>query len=260
MNKIRILDLFSGIGGFSLGLERTGHFETVAFCEIEEFPRKVLAKHWPKVPCYHDIRTLTAKQLISDGIAVDAICGGFPCQDISNAGRQAGITGQRSGLWSEFARLICEIRPAFVIVENVAALLGRGLNVVLGDLAKIGYDAEWHCISGAAIGSIHKRDRLWIVANPSSQRRPRLLRDLFAVSDQPKAEWAAIALDTLRAADIRSGKHQRLGEPPFFGNNDGLPNRVDRLKSLGNAIIPDIAELIGNAMASQWGATKQENE
>jgi site-specific DNA-cytosine methylase len=133
-----VLDLFSGIGGFSLGLERTGGFKTVAFCEIEPFPRKVLAKHWPEVPCYHDVRGLTAKRLAADGIAVDVICGGFPCQDISLAGRGAGMAGERSGLWSEFARLIGELRPRYAIVENVSALLSRGLADVLGDLASFG--------------------------------------------------------------------------------------------------------------------------
>ena len=112
--KLRVLDLFSGIGGFSLGLERTGGFETVAFCEIEPFPRRVLAKHWPEVPCYHDVTKLTGDILARDGIAVDVITGGFPCQDLSVAGKQAGIgKGTRSGLWSEIVRLIGELSPRF---------------------------------------------------------------------------------------------------------------------------------------------------
>src|SRR4051812_44846123 len=123
---LRTLDLFSGIGGFSRGLERTGGFQTVAFCEIEPFCRRVLAKHWPDVPCYEDIKTLTADRLLDDGLVpVDVICGGFPCQDISVAGKGAGIDGERSGLWSEYARLIGEIQPRFIIVENVSALLAR---------------------------------------------------------------------------------------------------------------------------------------
>ena len=170
MSKLRLLDLFSGIGGFSFGLERSGGFETVAFCEIEDFPRRVLAKHWPKVPCYHDIRELTAARLAADGIAVDAICGGFPCQDISNAGKQAGIEGERSGLWSEYARLIGELRPRVVFVENVAALLGRGLDRVLGDLAALRYDAVWDCIPASAVGAPHQRDRLWLIAYASGVR------------------------------------------------------------------------------------------
>src|SRR5690349_3739642 len=166
---LKVLDLFSGIGGFSLGLERTGGFETVAFCEIDPFCRKVLAKHWPKVRQYEDVRSLTADTLRRDGIAVDVICGGFPCQDISVAGKGAGIEGERSGLWSEYARLIGELRPRYAIVENVAALLGRGLDKVLGDLAALGFDAEWHCIPASAIGAPHRRDRFWLIAYPRGE-------------------------------------------------------------------------------------------
>lgn len=160
---MNVLDLFSGIGGFSLGLERAG-MRTVAFCEVDPFCRRVLAKHWPGVPCYDDVRTLTADRLQSDGIAIDAIAGGFPCQDISGAGRKAGIDGERSGLWVEFARLIGELRPSIVIVENVADLLIRGIDRVLGDLAALRYDAEWHCIPACAVGAPHERDRVWIIA------------------------------------------------------------------------------------------------
>jgi len=142
----RALSLFAGIGGFDLGLERTGGFKTVAFCEIDPFCQRVLAKHWPGVPIYDDVRELTAAKLKADGISVDCIVGGFPCQDISIAGNGAGLAGERSGLWREYARLIREIRPRLVIVENVSALLCRGLGDVLGDLAEGGYDAEWDCI------------------------------------------------------------------------------------------------------------------
>jgi DNA (cytosine-5)-methyltransferase 1 len=163
---MKVLDLFSGIGGFSLGLERTGGFRTVAFCEIDPFCRRVLAKHWPGIPCYEDVKNLTADRLTADGISVDVVCGGFPCQDISYAGRGAGIDGERSGLWTEYARLIGEIRPQYVIVENVAALLVRGLDRVLGSLATLRYDAEWHCIPASHVGAPHIRDRIWIVAQP----------------------------------------------------------------------------------------------
>jgi DNA (cytosine-5)-methyltransferase 1 len=165
-DKLRLLSLFAGIGGFELGLERSGGFQTVAQCEIDPYCNKVLAKHWPEVKRYGDIRELTADRLATDGIAVDAICGGFPCQDISNAGKQAGIEGERSGLWSEYARLIGELRPRVVFVENVAALLNRGLDRVLGDLAALGYDAVWDCIPASAVGAPHQRDRIWLVAYP----------------------------------------------------------------------------------------------
>ena len=175
-DKLRVLDLFSGIGGFSLGLERAG-FETVAFCEIEDFPRRVLAKHWPGVPIYDDVRTLTGDRLAADGIAVDVICGGFPCQDVSTAGRKVGITGSRSGLWDDFASLISDLQPKFCIVENVTGLLDAGMGVVLGDLAAMGYDADWGCVPASAVGLPHSRDRVWIVAYPAGfgQSKPRHL-------------------------------------------------------------------------------------
>ena len=168
----KVLDLFSGIGGFSIGLERTGGFETVAFCEIEKFPQKVLAKHWPKVPIYEDVKELTYERLKSDGIFPNVITGGFPCTDISVAGKQAGIgEGTRSGLWSECARLVGEIRPDYAIFENVTALLsgdnGRWFQRVLFDLSALGYDAEWHCIPASELGAHHHRDRVWIIAYPS---------------------------------------------------------------------------------------------
>src|SRR5688500_15826277 len=141
VTKLRVLSLFAGIGGFDLGLERTGGFKTVAFCEIDPFCQRVLAKHWPEVPCYDDVRTLTAERLAADGIAIDCIVGGFPCQDISKAGKRAGLDGERSGLWREYGRLIGELRPAYVIVENSSALLGNGMGRVLGSLAALGYDA-----------------------------------------------------------------------------------------------------------------------
>ena len=237
----KLLDLFSGIGGFSLGLERSGAFETVAFCEIEPFPRKVLAKHWPKVPCYDDIRTLTAARLAADGIAVDAICGGFPCQDISTAGQGRGLDGERSGLWFEYARLVGELRPKYVIVENVAALLGRGLEQVLGSLAKIGYDAEWHCISAAAIGAPHRRDRVWIIANTKCFRSSRQGQFLKSISS---------ASDAYREADRLVSAFRAKTLPFVCRRHDGIPEELDAVKCLGNAVVPQVVELIGRAIAA----------
>jgi DNA (cytosine-5)-methyltransferase 1 len=170
---MKVLDLFSGIGGFSLGLERAG-METVAFCEIDKKCHKVLKKHWPDVPIFDDVSTLTKEKLDERSITVDVICGGFPCQDLSVAGTGKGLEGSRSGLWFEYGRIISELRPRYVIVENVSALLNRGLDQVLGQLAQIGYDAEWHCIPASAVGAPHRRDRLWIVAySNSNSERPR---------------------------------------------------------------------------------------
>jgi len=278
MNKLRVLDLFSGIGGFSLGLERTGGFETVAFCEIEDYPRRVLAKHWPGVPIYDDVRTLTADTLRRDGIAVDVICGGFPCQDISSAGKGAGLAGERSGLWKEYARIVGELQPKFVLVENVAALLGRGLGDVLGDLAALGYDAEWHCIPACAIGAPHRRDRIWIVAYANSINR----RGRAAGCDGAKIDNGGSAMAYSDGEHGKNGAwlHAGLYQPPKItsvkqssGNGGrranrewdfepdvgrvahGVPSRVDRLKGLGNAVVPQIPELIGQAILKAEGMT-----
>ena len=167
---MNVLDLFSGIGGFTLGLASTGRFRTVAFCECEPFPRSVLAARWPGVPVYPDVRTLTADQLRADGIVrPDLVCGGFPCQDISAAGKGAGIDGLRSGLWREMARIIGEVRPRWVVVENSPSLRGRGGDRVLGDLESLGY-ACWPSVVGAVhAGAWHRRQRVWIVAYADGQ-------------------------------------------------------------------------------------------
>lgn len=249
MKKLKVLDLFSGIGGFSLGLERTGGFETVAFCEIEEYPRKVLAKHWPKVPCYHDVRELTADALRRDGIAVDVICGGFPCQDISSAGSRRGMSGERSSLWSEIARLVREIEPRFVIVENVARLLSDGMGTVLSDLAAIGYDAEWEVIPASAVGAPHNRERVWIVAYPEEGVRNRdgVFCQSYVKGNEEgfKRIWAM-----LRA------RRARMRPPANFGRlhkADGLSSRMDGVAALGNAVVPQIPELIGRAILKAEG-------
>jgi DNA (cytosine-5)-methyltransferase 1 len=244
---MRLLDLFSGIGGFSLGLERAG-FRTVAFCEIEPFQRAVLNKHWPEVPVYDDIRTLSARDLDADGVVVDAICGGFPCQDISLAGRGAGLDGDRSGLWFEYLRLIDEIRPQYAIVENVPALRNRGLDTVLRGLASIGYDAEWHLISAGAIGAPHIRERVWILAYPESQRRGSGLRgDCPAIGGQQPADCGATLANLggsglpgaeqpewrepfITAAHVRrSASERRWGRPApgVDGKIDGVPGWMD---------------------------------
>lgn len=239
--KLRVLDLFSGIGGFSLGLERTGGFETVAFCEIEPFCQKVLAKHWPGVPCYDDVRTLTAERLAADGIAVDVITGGFPCQDISVAGHGLGLAGERSGLFYEVARLVSELRPEYVILENVGALLCRGLDAVLGTLASFGYDAEWHCIPAAYVGLPHIRDRVWIVAHPRQERAEG--RGCKSLSWLYTLSWS----ENVGRATAWANRPD-LSAPGLCRTSDGVPSRVDRTSALGNAVVPQIPELIGRAI------------
>jgi len=273
---LNVLDLFSGIGGFSLGLEWTGGFRTVAFCEIEPYCQAVLRKHWPDVPIYDDVRTLTADTLRRDGIAVDVICGGFPCQDLSFAGKRAGLEGARSGLWLEFARLIREIRPRFVIVENVPGLLSLGMGRVLGDLAALGYDAVWDCIPAAAVGAPHLRDRVWIVGYAASARlhaaaQPGVHREEKGAGPrdaQPQRRGDDVANANSRdghgrrrslqmgrewsqsetAEDGFAGRTQWLAEPDVGRVAHGVPARVDRLRALGNAVVPQIPRLIGQAV------------
>jgi len=249
MKKLRVLDLFSGIGGFSLGLERTGGFETIAFCECEDFPRRVLKKHWPDVPCFPDVKELSGSDIYGP---VDVITGGFPCQDISTAGKMAGIKdGTRSGLWSEIVRLSGELRPKYIIVENVSNLLagpfdkrGGWFGRVLGDLAECGYNAEWHNIPAAALGAPHRRERVWIIAYPLRSRGARLVTRSH-LGEIGSWRWRG-------EADLRSLQPYQRGnnwpQPLIRRMDDGISNRMDRLKCLGNAVVPQIPEMIGRAI------------
>ena len=282
------LDLFSGIGGFALAARRVG-WETVGFCEIDPYCQKVLRKHWPDVPIYEDVTQLDGRPHRG---AVDIITGGFPCQDISLAGKGAGIDGERSGLWSHLARLIGEIRPAYAVLENVSALLGRGLDRVAGDLAEIGYDCEWHCIPASAVGAPHRRDRVWITAYPVSDRG----RPDAGTQSRTETECSQLQQENRQAlpGDVektrgdladsegdlrRTPRHERSETPdgcstdtdtnckpkigiaeswrecnqwttePDVGRvADGIPRRVDRLRALGNAIVPQVAEMIFRAI------------
>jgi DNA (cytosine-5)-methyltransferase 1 len=242
LKKLKTLDLFSGIGGFSLGLERTGGFETVSFCEIDKFCKKVLAKHWPNVPCHDDITKLTGSMVGE----IDVICGGFPCQDISVAGRGAGIDGERSGLWGEYARIIRELRPRYVIVENVSALLGRGIGRVLGDLAALGYDAEWHCIRGHEIGAPQQRDRIFIAAYAHKIGTERL--EPFKHLGQDGSWWAGCSEDLRKIYESPFGGCDMWPQPLVRRVDVWVSDRVDRVGSCGNSIFPKIAEAIGNAI------------
>lgn len=257
-DRLRVLDLFSGIGGFSLGLERTGGFKTVAFCEIEEFPRRVLAKHWPGVPIYEDIRTLTADRLAADGIAVDVICGGPPCQDLSQAGRRKGLSGRRSRNIFPFLRLVRDLRPAAVIIENVTALRRRGLARILRILMAFGYRVEWHCIPGAYVGSPDIRDRLWIIAlaqhshpnSVGSHPAPvNFHRDAELFDQQECVSGSLVSPLAHALAGLGSTANGSWDpEPGVCRVVDGVSTEVDRIKSLGNAVKPHIPELIGRAI------------
>ena len=267
MNKLKVLDLFSGIGGFSLGLERTGGFETVAFCEIEEFPRKVLAKHWPEVPQYHDVRELTADQLAADGITVDVITGGFPCQDISTAGKQAGISeGTRSGLWSEIVRLTRELSPRYVIVENVANLLsgpsekrGGWFGRVLGDLADLGFCAEWASVPASSIGGPHERERIWIVAYPNGQRSTGLRRGKYVHGAANKEHFRPKLQISKKNNDGLGGENGNANAYRVPGVDHGVSQKLDGGLNLGESqktrspkIMPAVRERLHAESVHKW--------
>jgi DNA (cytosine-5)-methyltransferase 1 len=164
-HRLRMLDLFAGIGGFSLAARMVGGYETVGFCEADPFCRSVLARHWPGVPCHDDVRTLDGASLRAAGaLPIDVVTAGFPCQDVSAAGNGRGLDGARSGLVVEAMRIVAELRPRWVLIENCAVLRVRGLERVLRGLASIGYDGTWHLVPASAVGAPHRRDRCWIVA------------------------------------------------------------------------------------------------
>lgn len=239
-DRLKVLDLFSGIGGFSLGLERTGGFETVAFCEIDPWNQRVLATHWPDIAIFNDVTELTAEQV---GHA-DFICGGFPCQDasVANIGG-AGAAGARTGLFREIIRLAWQLECRGIIMENVPNLLNRGFGDVLGALAEIGFDAEWECISARDLGAPHERDRLWIVAYPQCPGR-KGFEPLHGVLGRAKAALAKHGYAPL------GGWPELVADQRGLRISDGVSITMERrrLFGLGNAVVPQIPELIGRAI------------
>jgi DNA (cytosine-5)-methyltransferase 1 len=294
--------LFSGIGGIDLGLERAG-MEVRWQVEIDEWCRRVLTKHWPDVPKYGDITTLTGEELAP----VDLLCGGFPCQPVSVAGRRLGDADDR-WLWPEFIRVVRLVRPTWVLVENVpglrSAASGRLFGGILADLAACGFDAEWDCIPASAVGAHHQRDRLWLVAtHTASLRRQRGCADErwrerqeVERSELPRGHgtygdvahtndagceeqrWPLSvgtqlrSVERCRSTDVADAderrRHGRTGqfgqgrwrepadcgwwepESPFRGVVDGVPRRVDRLRGLGNSVVPQVVEHVGRMIVS----------
>jgi len=231
---VKFVSFFAGIGGIDLGLERAGH-ECVGQVEIDPFCQKVLAKHWPDTWRHDDILTLKT-EAIPDA---DLWTGGFPCQDISNAGKRAGIHGTRSGLFFDFMRLVRQVRPRYLLLENVAALLFRGMGAVLGELAESGYDAEWRVLRASDFGAPHQRERVFVVANRNGERIERGF--LSPLRRQSGFSWCE---------GIRGVEALRLRPdlPPSLVRriNDGFRKRVDRI---GNAVVPQVAEYIGRLLA-----------
>lgn len=273
---MKVLDLFSGIGGFSLGLERAG-METVAFCENDPFCREKLYKHWtPFISIFDDVKSLLYHRGALHGTIeghnqffgtnIDVICGGFPCQDISVANYQGeGLDGKRSGLWSEFKRLIGEVKPSYAIIENVPNLRNRGLATVLKDLWEIGYECEWHIIPASALGFFHRRERLWIIAYPygNGRKTPILQQrgDCF-----PYWDWqeGGVGHNPEGLCEVSSGNERggvrelaqgfagrRKAQSDILRVDDGIPlgpYRNKRIKALGNSLVPQIAEIIGKSI------------
>jgi DNA (cytosine-5)-methyltransferase 1 len=272
--KLTVGSCFSGIGGLELGLEWTGGFETKWQIEIDPYASAVLKKHWPGVQRFSDITT------VSRPPRVDVICGGFPCQDVSLAGARAGLDGKRSPLWTEMFRLVREVKPRWVVAENVPGLLssdrGRFAGGIFRDLAVSGYDFGWFRLPANSVGAPHKRERIFIVANRRGERlqgecevrtegRPAgrvcgessrldslsVLRGLFV------RDPLAFPRLRLRLPCSRRGKLRSLNYGPLFGSDTwpaytgairvahGVPSRVDRLKCLGNAVVPAVAQRVG---------------
>lgn len=317
--SLTVGSLFAGIGGFDLGFERAG-CRVRWQVEIDPWARRVLERHFPAARRYQDVREVGARNLEP----VDIICGGFPCQDISNAGQRAGIEGERSGLWREMWRITSELRPRYLVVENVAALLGRGMERVIGDLAEIRYDAEWDVISAADVGAPHLRERIWIVAYPDRQQSERagIARSMDGApssvgeetwkqrvrdaawsgsedvaddsqhrrgpgrtrgldpsgsreSEQPLSVMADADISRLQGRQRRivqeragewvtgpsgtHGTHAGDGrefwrvEPSVGRVAHGVSRRVDRLRGLGNAVVPQIPEWIARRILAAEG-------
>ena len=235
---LRELALFAGAGGGILGGVLLG-WRTVCAVEIDTYAASVLVArqndgHLSPFPVWDDVRTFDGRPW--RGI-VDVISGGFPCQDISTAGKGAGIDGERSGLWREFARIVGEVRPRFVFVENSPALTSRGLGRVLGDLAGMGYDAEWGCVSAADAGCVHLRRRLWVLASDSMQER----RDGVGKKSICRVKRIPWGKDVGSVADVRK-RSDVLGPMLRRGRNE-VANGVDRLAAIGNGQVPVVAAL-----------------
>lgn len=242
-HKLRTFHLFAGAGGGILADILLGHIP-VGACEIEKYPRDVLLARqrdgiFPKFPIWDDIKTLDGKPWRG---LVDVVCGGFPCQDISAAGKGAGLSGERSGLWSEMARVIGEIQPAYAFVENSPMLTSRGLGVVLGDLAEMGYDARWGVYGADDVGACHHRKRIWILAYANmsqleGMRQSNRSNEKHQVSHSPCTWWRQDPTETPKPAMGRMA--------------DGVAKRVDRLKATGNGQVPLVAAYAWNRLMGE---------
>ncbi len=291
---ITLGSMFAGIGGLELGFESTGRFKTKWQVEIDDYANQVLSKHWPSVARWKNVKTFPPRP-VSDW-QCDVIAGGFPCQDLSFAGSGAGLAGERSGLFSEIIRVAGIIRPKAIVLENVAALYARGLDVVLGELAQIGYDAEWHCVSAASVGAPHRRDRVFIIGwdangdskpvSPINAKTSKLQGDVAdsarihcderqqqngngsgepqRIRAQTGASSGTLADSDRQRGRSRDAKRQDAEdarqsprraehwgwhvEPDVGRVANRVPRRVDRLRCLGNAIVPQVAQVVAERL------------
>lgn len=248
---MNVLDLFSGVGGFSLGLERSG-MKTVAFCEIEPYPQAVLRKNFPGVPIYDDVRTITAARLRADGIGgVNLVCGGDPCQPHSHAGKRKG-KGDDRYLWPEMLRVVDEFDPTWVVNENVT---GSESNMVLDqkifDLEAIGYECQPFNIPVVAVGGGHERQRIWLVAHSSRKGRPGHQQD----GSSPRCVLPSHSVYGDRIADSWDTLARRSGG---VRSEHGLPVQMVRseVKGYGNSVCPIIPEIIGRAIMQIEGLNR----
>jgi DNA (cytosine-5)-methyltransferase 1 len=231
--------LFAGIGGIDLALDHLG-MQCLWQVELDDYCQKVLEKHWPHVEKHRDVKECGRHNLE----AVDLICGGFPCQDISSAGRRVGIKGPKSGLWSEFARIVRDLRPRYVFIENVAALLFEGMGTVLSGLSSLGYDAEWDVLSAADVGAPHLRKRVWIVAYANEQGLQGHAGDVVRGEKSGRIRKE-------EGGSAPEGGVSGIWREDWWESESGIrrvatrvPSRVHRLKALGNAVVPQCAYVI----------------
>jgi DNA (cytosine-5)-methyltransferase 1 len=246
MKKMTVGSLFSGIGGLELGLERAGGFSVRWQVEIDEFARKILGKHWPDIPKFDDVRSFPPS---GGEMEVDLICGGFPCQDVSNAKTAQGhdpegLEGEKSGLWFEFSRIVRTLRPKWIVVENVGALNVRGLGAVLWDLSSEGYAAEWATISAGALGAPHLRRRMFIIAvqDPDGTGLEGHVGGILAQPGRWKRDRNAPRPDKW---DPEPELARVVDGVPLGVDDPGRKHRKNRIMKLGNAVVPAVAEFIG---------------
>jgi len=286
-SALTVGSLFSGIGGFELGFEATGRFKTLWQVECDKYASKILEKHWPDVHRHDDVCTWPNETTEP----VDVLIGGFPCQDISYAGKGAGLDGERSGLFYELMRIVRVVGPKYVVLENVAALFTRGMDQVLGTLASHGYDAEWEVVSAASVGAPHRRDRVFIIGyladsigsgtgdqngttcrqkrKATNALKPATLRQgngqtLSKGTDASSADCGSVADPNSERGRSRDSKRQNAedagqsprrsehwgwhSEPAVGRVANGVPKRVDRLRCLGNSIVPQVAQVVAERL------------